>query len=201
MNESNDLTISYFVTYSCLAIMIIIDLQRIYVAFQPSTRNAQFSFNLWLVGTVVYCLVIVLSEVIYYLFPKLLNQQDTVLENTWIQSHPWIAFVLQMLVGYGLKSILNQRRQLGLEQERQQEQLQQQGYRQFLMSNKDLLPSPVMLTYSMEGFKTEAEMCRSQSRVPTWPRFLVAIWSLWLIIEGVNQMLYLSERGSGTTFA
>ncbi|KAF9910692.1 hypothetical protein EC991_005677 [Linnemannia zychae] len=125
------------------------------------------------------------------------SNHNTAIEHTWIHNHPWTAFALHMQLGYGLKALLNQRRQLDLEQERQQEYMRQQGYHQPLMDNKDLLPSPVMLTSLKEGFKTEAEQLRLRSRVSTWPRFLVAIWFLWLAIKGVNHFLHLSEHRSG----
>ncbi|KAK3843827.1 MAG: hypothetical protein J3R72DRAFT_522550 [Linnemannia gamsii] len=201
---------SHIFAYTVLAISIAIDLQRIHVAFKPSTRTAQFAFNLWLVGATVGYFFVAFGEILSYFVPLPKNNEPTVINNESTTTKASIApvelaslssqlveFAFHMLLGFGLKTILNQRRLSDLQQEHQWHR-----HHHLTVVNKDLpLPTPVASASSAEGFKTEAELHRLRLRVPTWPRVLVAIWFLWLIAEGVEHVLHLSEHISELTQA
>ncbi|KAG0375059.1 hypothetical protein BGX24_009595, partial [Mortierella sp. AD032] len=197
---------SHIFAYTVLAISIAIDLQRIHVAFKPSTRTAQSAFNLWLVGATVGYFFVAFGEILLYFVPLPKDNEPAVINNESTATKASIApvepasllsqlveFAFHMLLGFGLKTILNQRRLMDLQQE-----YQWHRHRHLVVVNKDLpLPTPVASASSAEGFKTEAELHRLRLRVPTWPRLLVAIWFLWLIAEGVEHVLHLSEHISG----
>jgi hypothetical protein len=200
-----------------MVIGIIIDLQRIYIAiYKTSTKTVQFGFNLWLTGAVAFYFLYVWAEAIYYFIPLpggrvhpnntstagtetttfITGQQDQPLMSSPSHQAPsydqikyWIDCGLHLVVGLGLKAILNQKRRRDLEREEQQQHLQHA----LVFSDKDL-PAPVASASSVEGFMTEAEVGRLRLRVPTWPRLLMAIWFLWLTYDGVNFISRMSSK-------
>ncbi|KAF9550584.1 hypothetical protein EC957_000258, partial [Mortierella hygrophila] len=219
--------IIYKAFYTYMAIGIAIDLHRIHVAvYKSSTKSIQFAFNLWLIGAAAFYFVIIYTEIVGYFIPlskvgTVTNNNSTVETATMItpgqhdqplSSSPlqtttpqkleeikyWIDCGLHLVLGLGLKAILNQRRQLDLEREEQQHH---HLYHHLLVSSDKDLPTPIASASSVEGFRTEAELGRLRLRVPTWPRFLVAIWFLWLIYNGAHHVSHfasnhrLSERG------
>ncbi|KAF9123065.1 hypothetical protein BG015_005412 [Linnemannia schmuckeri] len=199
-----------------MAIGIAIDLHRIYVAvYKTSTRTTQFAFNLWLTGAALFYFATVYGETLYYFVPLPKNgvrsnnltgatttafkssQQDQPLSSLPQQTTTpqplneikfWIDCGLHLVLGFGLKAILNQRRQLDLEREEQQGR-----HHHLLFSSDKELPTPVASASSVEGFKTEADMSRLQLRVPTWPRLFMAIWFLWLIYDGTNHIPHFAS--------
>lgn len=200
----------YTAMYIYMAIGIAIDSHRIHVAFySSSTRSAQFAFNLWLTGAVAFYFGSLYAEILYYFVPLpkagvvtnnnstvdtattfTPGQQDQPLSSSslqpttsqkWDDIKYWIDCGLHLIIGLGLKVILNQRRQLDLEREEHQQ------HHHLLVSSDKELPTLVASASSVEGFRTEAELGRLRLRVPTWPRFFMALWSLWLICDGANQ--------------
>lgn len=204
-----------------MAIGIAIDLHRIHASvFKSSTRSIQFAFNLWLTGAATFYIVIIYSETLNYFIPLpkvdvvtsncstvetatvfTPNQQDqpfsssslqTITPQKWDEIKEWIHYGLHLIVGLALKVMLDQRRQLDLEREEQQQK--QHPYHHLLLSSPEQLPIPVVSASSIEGFRTEAELGRLRLRVPTWPRFFVAIWFLWLIYDGANKVSYFMSE-------
>ncbi|KAF9100855.1 hypothetical protein BGX29_006202 [Mortierella sp. GBA35] len=116
---------------------------------------------------------------------------DILEETVWMQIKSWIPFVLNLMVGFGLRTILSEWRQKDLELEVLREK---QG--RLLATDKEL-PTPVASASSVEGFKTEAEMHRLRLRVPTWPRFLMGLWFLFGIFYGVMHISHMLTLHSG----
>ncbi|KAF9128784.1 hypothetical protein BGX30_014199 [Mortierella sp. GBA39] len=174
-----------------MAIGIAIDLHRIHVAvYRSSTRSTQFAFNLWLIGAAAFYFVIIYSEILDYFIPLSKvgivtsnnstvetatmitpGQHDQPLSSSSLQSTKpqkweeikyWIDCGLHLVLGLGLKAILNQRRQLDLEREEQQ---QHHLYHYLLVSSDKELPTPIASASSIEGFRTEAELAREYAQV------------------------------------
>ncbi|KAG9064369.1 hypothetical protein KI688_003557 [Linnemannia hyalina] len=202
-----------------MAIGIAIDLHRIHIAvYKSSTRSTQFAFNLWLIGAAAFYFVFIYGAILDYFiqFSKVgivTNNNSTVetatmitpdqhdqplssssLQTTtpqmWEETKYYIDCGLHLVLGLGLKAILNQRRQLDLEREEQQHH---HLYHHLLVSSDKGLPTPIASASSVEGFKTEVELGRLRLRVPTWPRFFVAIWFLWSIYDGAHHVSHFAS--------
>ncbi|KAG0273504.1 hypothetical protein BGZ96_004820 [Linnemannia gamsii] len=214
-NEDEVVKLRQFLTVY-MTIGIIIDLHRIYVAVnKPSTRSIQFAFNLWLIGAAVFYFGIVYAETLNYYVPlpkggvhpttnstaetetaSTKDQQEQPLlpsssrqTLSLLEIKYWIECGLHLVLGLGLKAILNQKRQLDLERE------EHQRYDHYLLVSSDKeLPTPVASASTVDGFMTEADVGRLRLRVPTWPRLFMAIWFLWLTYSGVNRILQLSSE-------
>lgn len=104
-------------------------------------------------------------------------------EMVWKGNVSWVPDVLHMVLGYALRTILNQRRQLDHEQEVRQEQ---QGHH--LLSGNNGLPAPIASASTVEGFKTETEIRRLRLRVPTWPRLVVGVWFLFMALDSLIRL-------------
>ncbi|KAG9064502.1 hypothetical protein KI688_003692 [Linnemannia hyalina] len=196
---------------------VAIGLQRVHVAFKPSTGLAQLAFNIWLVSALFSGVFMVYVYSYSYFVPSLMErvnnatalQQNHTLEmfpqqptmtatpqsitipalvaTVWKGVEPWIPSALNMVLGFALWTILIQRRQLDHEQEVRWEQ---QG-NHLLSANSDL-PAPITSASMVDGFKTEAEIRRLRLRVPTWPRLFVGVWLLVRTINGMSQISHLS---------
>lgn len=194
---------------------VIIDLHRIYIAVhKTSTRSVQFAFNFWLTGAVVFYFGMVYAQTINYFIPlpkggvhpkinstaemataSINGQQDQPLVPSslgtllQIEIKYWIECGFHLVLGLGLKTILNQKRQLDLEREEQQ-----RHDRHLLVFSDKELPTPVVSVSTVDGFMTEADVSRLRLRVPTWPRLFMAICFLWWTYSGVNHISQLPSE-------
>ncbi|KAF9899085.1 hypothetical protein EC991_009637, partial [Linnemannia zychae] len=100
---------------------------------------------------------------------------------------PWILFLLNLLLGVALKTILARRQQLDQEQELRQDL---QGHH--LLAADRELPAPVASASTVKGFKSEAEIHQLRLQVPTWPRLVVGVWFLLMSIDGLNHIYRLT---------
>lgn len=135
--------------------------------------------------------------------PMLLPEQTTqsttspnLVETVWKGVKSWTPFVLNIVLGFALWTILKQRRQLDREQEDRQ---LQQGHH-LLAANSDL-PVPIASASTVEGFKTEAEIRRLRLRVPTWPRLIAGVWFLVVAFDGIRGYLPLFQYRSGNVLS
>ncbi|KAF9123344.1 hypothetical protein BG015_005334, partial [Linnemannia schmuckeri] len=174
--------------YFHIALGIAIGLQRVHVAYKPSTGLAQLAFNIWLVGALFNGVFMIIVYSYVHFVPsfkgrannataleqnhtlELFPQQPTItttpqstttpilVVTVWKGVEPWMPSALNMLLGGALWTILKQRRQSDLELEARQEQ------GQYILSANDDLPAPVASASSVEGFKTEAEIRRLRLR-------------------------------------
>lgn len=117
----------------------------------------------------------------------------TLVETVWKGVGSWMPSVLDIVLGFALWTILNQRQQLDHEQEDRQEK---QGH--LLLAASSDLPAPIASASTVEGFKTEAEIRRLRLRVPTWPRLIVGVWFMVTAFNGFSG--YSPSLQSGRVF-
>ncbi|OAQ27408.1 hypothetical protein K457DRAFT_33851 [Linnemannia elongata AG-77] len=208
---------TYYAMFFYKGLGVAIGLQRLHVAYRPSTGLAQFAFNIWLVSALLRGAFMVCVYSYAYFVPSLmerLNNATALEQNRTLEAFPqqptmtatpqsttmpalvvtmwkgvesWIPSVLNMALGFALWTMLMQRQQLDYEQEVRWEQ---QG--NCLLSANGDLPAPVASASTVEGFKTEAEIRRLRLRVPTWPRLFVGVWLLARTIDGISHISHLS---------
>ncbi|KAF9920711.1 hypothetical protein FBU30_009370 [Linnemannia zychae] len=208
--------IDYTALYILALCQVAIYLQRIYVAYQPSTEAAQFAFIIWIIETIFSVTAYILFTSFIYLAsssttaPKIYQaeivstQQDSlsnpqVRESTFAPEltlfdvlkgdvKSWVETAFKLLSGFALWTILHWRRQLDQEIELRQDQ---QGH--YLLTANNELPTPVASALTVEGFKSETEIRRLRSRVPTWPRLIAGICFLMAIKGGASRFSSLIQ--------
>ncbi|KAG0300737.1 hypothetical protein BGZ97_003093 [Linnemannia gamsii] len=186
-----------FIVYMMYAMLPIIEFQRLFLAYKPSTRAAQLAFNIWSITVAIAASFYILNMSYAFFVPEIelvsnatfsaeleeilrwqnqsspmvLPDQAMPLQSTTIPGH--VQTVWEGIMSW-VPSVLH--KVLGfalwtiLNQRRQLDHEEEVRLEQeHLLSGNSDLPTPIASAATVKGFKTEAEVRQLRLRVPTWP--------------------------------